>query len=188
MASSSANSAACASIRSASLLMVRSRTLGGRFDQRPSSNAPRAVATPRTPTLMVAGSRERQGNLTGAGSSPRSGTWPHRKRRGCSTSSSNRAIWRSGRKRLSCQVRAGHRHTCLLLLTVRLRGGFFGRIAFGQSARRENAMFREQRFVPLVLCVSLLAPGCGGSTEGVSPLQPLPAARGQLLKDRKSVV
>ncbi|TLZ43294.1 MAG: alpha/beta hydrolase, partial [Gammaproteobacteria bacterium] len=42
-------------------------------------------------------------------------------------------------------------------------------------------MFREQRFVPLVLCVSLLAPGCGGSTEGVSPLQPLPAARGQLL-------
>ena len=32
---------------------------------------------------------------------------------------------------LSCPVRAGPRHTCLLLLTVRLRSGFFGRIAFG---------------------------------------------------------
>src|SRR5436853_7024388 len=42
-------------------------------------------------------------------------------------------------------------------------------------------MFREQRFVPLVLGLSLLLPGCGGSTEGVSPLQTLPAARGQLL-------
>src|SRR5438105_4316656 len=29
---------------------------------------------------------------------------------------------------LSCPVRAGHRHTCLLLLTVRLFRGFFGRI------------------------------------------------------------
>ncbi|TLZ42488.1 MAG: hypothetical protein E6K32_08535, partial [Gammaproteobacteria bacterium] len=42
-------------------------------------------------------------------------------------------------------------------------------------------MFQEKRFVPLVLAVSLLAPGFCGSTEGVSPLQPLPAARGQLL-------
>ncbi|TLZ23360.1 MAG: alpha/beta hydrolase, partial [Gammaproteobacteria bacterium] len=42
-------------------------------------------------------------------------------------------------------------------------------------------MFRKKRLVPLVLGVSLFAPGCGGSTEGVSPLQPLPAARGQLL-------
>src|SRR5438270_7512979 len=44
-------------------------------------------------------------------------------------------------------------------------------------------MFQEKRFVPLVLAVSLLAPGYGGSTEGVSPLQPLPAARGQLLNN-----
>src|SRR5882757_7012832 len=42
-------------------------------------------------------------------------------------------------------------------------------------------MFREKRLVPLVLGVSLLAPGCGGSTEGVSPVQTLPASRGQLL-------
>src|SRR5439155_142236 len=40
-------------------------------------------------------------------------------------------------------------------------------------------MFREKRLVPLVLGVSLFAPGCGGSTEGVSPLQTLPAARGE---------
>src|SRR2546430_16160645 len=44
-------------------------------------------------------------------------------------------------------------------------------------------MFQEKRFVPLVLAVSLLAPGFCGSTEGVSPLQPLPAARGQLLNN-----
>ena len=42
-------------------------------------------------------------------------------------------------------------------------------------------MFQGKRFVPLVLAVSLLAPGYGGSTEGVSPLQMLPAVRGQLL-------
>ena len=44
-------------------------------------------------------------------------------------------------------------------------------------------MFREKRFVSLVLGVSLLAPGCGESTESVSPLQTLPASRGQLLNN-----
>src|SRR2546429_8467446 len=42
-------------------------------------------------------------------------------------------------------------------------------------------MCQEERFVPLVLAVSLLAPGFCGRTEGVSPLRPLPAVRGQLL-------
>jgi esterase/lipase len=42
-------------------------------------------------------------------------------------------------------------------------------------------MFREKRLVPLVLGMALLAPGCGGSTEGAAPLQMLPATRGQLL-------
>src|SRR5438034_8241077 len=88
-----------------------------------------------------------------AGSSPRSGTWPHRKRRGCS-------------------------HTCLLPLTGRLLSGFLGRICVRPIRTEAERHVWEKRFVSLVLGVSLLAPACGGSTEGVSPLQTLPAARG----------
>src|SRR3569833_3304436 len=68
MDSSSANSAACDSMRSASLLMMRSRLFGGRFDQRPSSKAVREAATARY-TSAAEASTMRQISLPDEGSS-----------------------------------------------------------------------------------------------------------------------